>query len=103
LVLLISAISKSSLIPFFMGGLVFATPILLHGKFQVDIAWMNSIMELSYTEVMKVRNIFTGFKVYNFFGTPILYLYVALLTMAVLFLATCYLTYYTFRNHQIKG
>ncbi len=102
LVLLMSALSKSALIPFFSGGLVLAAPILLH-KSSVDISWLNRIIELSYSVVIMVINIFAEFRVYNFFGTPILYPYVALIVILVLSLATGYLTYYTFRNHQISS
>jgi hypothetical protein len=101
LILLMSSLSRSALIPFFFGGLVFATPIALF-KLGVHIVWINRLSELSYIEVMRVQNIFVNFKVYNFFGTPILYLEVILFVMAVLSIVNVWFTYYVFRHHQVN-
>jgi len=101
LVLLISSLSRSALIPLFAGGLVFATPIAFL-KLEVHIAWINRLSELSYSEVMRVKNIFKNFKVYDFFDYPIGYIQVALLVMAVLSIVSVLLTYYVFRHHQVN-
>lgn len=101
LVLLISSLSRLALIPLFVGGLVFATPIAWL-KLGVHIAWINRLSELSYSEVIRVKDIFKDFKVYNFFGTPVMYLEVVLLVMAVLSIVSVWLTYYVFRHHQVN-
>jgi hypothetical protein len=101
LVLLLSSLNRSALIPLFAGGLVFATPLTLL-NLGVHIAWINPLIELSYIEVMRVEDIFKDFKVYNFFGYPIAYLEVSLLVMAVLSMVSVWLTYYTFKHHQVS-
>ncbi len=101
LVLLISSVSRSALIPLFAGGVVFATPLALP-KLGINIAWLNRLCELSYSEVMRVKNLFITFKVYDFFGRPVMYLDVVLLAMVIYSIVSVWLTYYTFKRHQVS-
>ncbi|MCL4441866.1 MAG: ABC transporter permease, partial [Firmicutes bacterium] len=101
LILFLSSLSRSALIPLFAGGLVFATPLALL-KLGINIAWLNRLCELSYSEVMRVKNLFISFKVYDFFGRPVLYLDVVLLAVVVYSMVSVGLTYYTFKRHQVS-
>jgi len=102
LVLLISALSRSALIPFFTGGVFFSVPILLTSIFSVEIPWVLKMVEFSYTGLMKVTGFFTEFKVFNIAGFPVLYLNFALVLFTIVSFITLYLIYYSFRNHQIS-
>jgi hypothetical protein len=101
LVLLLSALSRTALIPFFAGSVILGAPILIDKILGVKPEWLNAAIKLSYVRVIQVSDLFSGFKVFNFFGTPIMYANVAVFTISSLSLVVIYFIYYSFRNHQV--
>jgi hypothetical protein len=101
LVLLLAALSRTALIPFFAGSVILGAPILIDKILGVKPEWLNAAIKLSYVRVIQVSDLFSGFKVFNFFGTPIMYANVAVFTISSLSLVVIYFIYYSFRNHQV--
>ncbi|MBE4909182.1 hypothetical protein IMZ08_14035 [Bacillus luteolus] len=81
LIVLISSISKNSLISFFVSLSIFAVPIIIDG-----VQWLETILAFSYTEVLRVQFLFNEFKTVDVFGYPISYPVFACLIMIMLLL-----------------
>ncbi|KLU62374.1 ABC-2 family transporter protein [Peptococcaceae bacterium CEB3] len=102
LVLLISALSRSNLIPFFIGGGIFALPILLRNVLGIKTAVTARIMDFSPTQLMIVQGLFHNFKAYNILGHPVLYPDLLLAVYTLVGIAAIVLTYKVFRDHQVR-
>ncbi|MFZ7132487.1 MAG: hypothetical protein ACOWWR_09050 [Eubacteriales bacterium] len=100
--LAISVITRHSLIPFFIGGGIFAFPELAE-SFIGDTGLLKTLTNFSYTIVMKVEALFMNFRAFNVLGFPVLYPVLAVVVMLLLSLTTVIFIYNVFRRHQVTG
>jgi hypothetical protein len=85
LIVLVSTLSKSTVISFFISGFLFGVPILAQSIMNVETIWVNKMLTLSLTNIMKVEELFMNFISYNVFGYPVLAPYVGIaIAVAVL-------------------
>lgn len=111
LVLALSSISKSLLIPFFIGGMVYILPVLIkiylpYPKGYSSYGskhWIETLENLSYVGVSKAYDLFNGFYTLNIFERPILYPYAAIVIMIILGILSTIFIYISFRRHQVKS
>lgn len=105
LVLAISSISKSVIIPFFIGVMIYLVPVPMY--YELDEPWMKPwgdvVRNFNYTFVAKVQSLFNSFKTLNIFGRPILYPYAAITIMIILGILSTIFIYFSFRRHQVKS
>lgn len=101
LVMFISSISRSSLISFFAGGIIFSYPVFLNVFIGNIKGFLAIIKDFSYTELIRVENLFKAFETYNILDHPILIANLMLILFTVLSLVIIVLIYRTFRNHQV--
>lgn len=101
LVMFISSISSSGLISFFAGGIIFSYPVFLNVFIGNIKGFLAIIKDFSYTELIRVENLFKAFETYNILGHPILIANLMLILFTVLSLVIIVLIYRTFRNHQV--
>jgi hypothetical protein len=91
LVMLISALSKNALIPFFICGCLIGLPMIFERMgvtFPAPFAW---IEDFNYTKLIRVFELFIGYKSYNIFGSPVLYLPVAIVVFSSYLSLCCFL------------
>lgn len=100
--LFISALSKNALIPFFTCGCVIgitagikAMDITLPGI----VSW---IVDFSYSELIRVKGLFSTYKTYDIFGHPILYANLIILTFLIVTVIIIGITFKVFKNHEVK-
>lgn len=102
-VMLVSALSKNVLIPFFTCGCLVG---LTAGLKAVDIvlpkpfSWLE---DFSYSELMRVSGLFSEYKTYNIFGHPMLYFPLAIVVFSIISIIILLLTLRIFKNHQIEN
>jgi hypothetical protein len=101
LVLLISALSRSSLNPFFIGGAVYGIPIFLGSILRIEASWARALVDFSYTQMVKVEQLFMTFRTFNVFGYPVLYVYLLYAVIALLSAAVLAGIYRVFRSRQV--
>ena len=100
-VLLISVFSRSPLIPFFIGGSVYGIPIFLNSVLRLEGAWVRALVEFSYTQSIKVEDLFLNFRAFNVFGFPVLYIYVLGAFILSISIAVLIGIYQGFRSRQV--
>ncbi|MBS4537663.1 hypothetical protein GOQ27_04260 [Clostridium sp. D2Q-11] len=108
LILAISSISKSVIIPFFMGVMLYLLPVFIDFETPDEMVyWYTPIMKIFksfyYSGIAQVRNLFDQFKTLNIFGYPILYPYAAVAIMIILGILSIVFIYFSFRRHQVKS
>lgn len=103
IVLLISVYSKNSIIPMVVGGGIFGFPLLLSQILGIQaekgLTWY--ILHFSYEELINVRNMFSYYKSFDFFGYPVLYANVMVTLFVIITIIAIYAIYKGFRNHQV--
>ena len=101
LVLLLSVFSRSSLIPFFTGGAVYAGPFFLTRVLNIEHELIQRLMDFSYSQLIMVEELFSNFHVINLFGMPVLYLYAIYFFFLLLSAVTIFLIYSGFAKRQV--
>lgn len=101
LILLLSAFSRSSLIPFFVGGAVYGGPFVLTSIFRIEFAFIQMLREYSYGELIMVEGMFRDFIVLNIFGRPVQYLYVMYILFLFISAALLFIIYPGFAKRQV--
>lgn len=101
IVMLVSAFCRHTIMSFLISGFIFGLPIAVRSIFDLPMPWLNKILEFSYTDVMRVEELFMEFKTINLFGQPILYPIVAIVVTIVLSMASVWLLYYTMRRKEV--
>ena len=81
-IVVISTISKSTVISFFVSGFLFGIPLLASNIMNNGTLWLNKVMKLTLTNMMKVEDLYMNFISVNLFGFPVLAPYVGI-TVAV--------------------
>lgn len=99
-VLLISALCRHTLLSFLISGFIFALPIAVRSIFDLPLPWLNKLLEFSFTDVMRVEELFITFQTINFFGFPVSYPSVAISVTIVLSAVSVYLLYQTMKRKE---
>ncbi len=94
LVLIISNITKSSMMTFFISGFIFVFPMLLQKIVGgANVWWKKPLISLSITEIFNAKAIYEVFSTINIFGQPLIYPYFILIYS--LLLGTLLVIFYT--------
>jgi ABC-type transport system involved in multi-copper enzyme maturation permease subunit len=101
LVLLISAWCRHTILSILVSGAIFSLPIAIVVFFKIDLGMYENILDFTYTNVMRVTDLFDRFEVLNLFGYPVLYAYAAIVVMAVLSIAATRLLLYTMKRREV--
>lgn len=108
LVVAVSSISKSVIIPFFAGLMIYFVPVFIDLETPDEMVyWYTPIMKIFknfyYSGIAQVRDLFDQFKTLNIFGYPLLYPYAAVIIMLILGTLSTIFIYISFRRHQVKS
>jgi hypothetical protein len=90
-ILLISALSKHSMISFFISGFVFINFVWIDFDAQSVVA--QKILNFTYYGLMKVNGLFKEFETINLFGYPLLYPLAAIVVIIILSVITIKILY----------
>ncbi len=101
IVLLLSFLTKNTMITFFVSSIIIATPALLQQLGTTD-GFLGYLTDFSFLKLMQVSTLFTQFQAYNLFDYPVLYPYLLFILFAVVTGLLIMLTYRLFRNQQIS-
>lgn len=100
-VLLVSSLSKTHVLTFFISTIVFIIPFMVDKVIAVKTPLADIITRFSYIWFMQVERLFSFFKVYNFLEHPVFYPVIAAVIMAFLVPFCWYYITKSFRNHSI--
>lgn len=98
-VLLVSALSRSSLISFFISAGIFVLPELISKVMHQP--WSETLLNFSYTGLLQVSRLFYQFLAYNVFGHPVLYPTLAFPIIIVISLIVTRVVYVVYGRHQV--
>jgi ABC-type transport system involved in multi-copper enzyme maturation permease subunit len=102
LVLLISVLSKSALIPFFTCGCLVGLTTIIKVMNLTLPGYFSWFVDFSYSELIRVEGLFSTFKTYNIFGYPMPYLNMMAVVAVCVSLVSIFLTFKVFRRHQVN-
>src|SRR5690625_1995066 len=101
LVLCLSHLSKNVLMTFFVSGSILALPHILR-LIGLDRGFFETFNLFSYLEFMRIERLFDQFKVFNFFGQPVLYSTYLIGLFGVVTLVLVGVLYYRSKHQQVK-
>lgn len=101
LILLLSVFSRSSLIPFFTGGVIYGGPVLT-SILGIEHELIQTIRNFSYGQFIMVEDMFSNFHVINLLGMPVLYLHVMYILFLLISVATIFIIYFSFARRQVR-
>jgi hypothetical protein len=102
LVLLVSALSKNVMVPFFACGCLVVLTTLIKTTFSaMSPKALMTFADFSYSELLRTQGLFENFKAYNIFGFPVLYLNLILMIYTIVTVIVVYLIYRLFPKHQV--
>ncbi|QFT90892.1 ABC-2 family transporter protein [Bacillus sp. THAF10] len=87
LIVLVSSVSKHSLISFFVCGALFGAPFLVVEMMNLP-QWIENTFIFSHIFTMNVERLFDFFKAVNLFGVPVLFPFVGVAIMVVVTLVS---------------
>lgn len=98
LALFVSSLSRSSFAAFLITlGIVFVPS----GFGLLNSEWLTSMSGFSFSALLFPGDLFRTYKAYNIFGYPVLHLDLVLVIYSVVSLILAYLTYISFKRHQV--
>ncbi|NFN86132.1 ABC transporter permease [Clostridium sporogenes] len=103
LILIISNITKSSMMTFFISGFIFAFPMILQKVVGMsNVWWKKPLISLSITQIINAREIYKVFSTINIFGQPLIYPYFILIYSLVLAILLTYFLHKRLKYEEIK-
>ncbi|MGO5067106.1 ABC transporter permease [Clostridium sp. LCP25S3_F8] len=103
LILIISNITKSSMMTFFISGFIFAFPMILQKVVGMsNVWWKKPLISLSITQIINAREIYKVFSTINIFGQPLIYPYFILIYSLVLAILLNYFLHKRLKYEEIK-
>lgn len=103
LILLISNITKSSMMTFFISGFIFVFPMLVEKFIGVaNVWWKKPLISLSITQIFNATKIYDVFSTINIFGQPLIYPYFILIYSIVLGTLLTYILHRKLKYEEIK-
>lgn len=101
-ILLISTISKTQILTFFIGVLVFVVPYLIDKATPMKTNPTELITRFSFSWFMQVEKIFNSYKTYDILDKPVLYP-IVIIGLAIIFIPFSYMCIdKTFKNHGMN-
>ena len=101
-VLLISSISKTQVLTFFICTVIFILPFMVDKVVAIKTPLADLITRFSYTWFMQVERLFSSFKVYNILEHPVFYPVIVIVLMVLLVpFCWCFIAK-SFKNHSIS-
>lgn len=97
LIVLISSISKSSLISFFTGASIYIAP-----EFLGSVEWLRTALNFSFLSIVRVQFLFTEYKALHIFGYPIIYPVFAVILMIVLSLIFVRVIFQVMKHKEVS-
>ncbi|MGA9225400.1 MAG: hypothetical protein WB217_03570, partial [Mesobacillus sp.] len=101
LIVLVSTLSKSTVISFFVSGFLFGVPILAQSIMNVETIWVNKMLTLTLTNIMKVEELFMNFNSYSVFGYPLLAPFAGIAIAVAVLVGTAVLSVVLIERKQI--
>ncbi|ABS40327.1 ABC transporter permease [Clostridium botulinum] len=103
LVLIISNITKSSMMTFFISGFIFVFPMLLQKIVGgANVWWKKPLISLSITEIFNAKAIYEVFSTINIFGQPLIYPYFILIYSLLLGTLLVYILHRRLKYEEIR-
>lgn len=100
IVLLVSSICRSIITSLFVGGTIWALPLIIEQY--TYMTQKPKVLDYSLTQIIKAEPLFTQFKTLNLLGYPVLYPYFVLAIYIMLLPIIIYFIYFTFTTKQIQ-
>ncbi|EJP6472159.1 ABC transporter permease [Clostridium botulinum] len=103
LILIISNITKSSMMTFFISGFIVAFPMILQKVVEMsNVWWKKPLISLSITQIINAREIYKVFSTINIFGQPLIYPYFILIYSIFLGIILVYILHIRLKYEEIK-
>ncbi|MBO0524587.1 ABC transporter permease [Clostridium botulinum] len=103
LILIISNITKSSMMTFFISSFIFAFPMILQKVVGMsNVWWKKPLISLSVTQIINAREIYKVFSTINIFGQPLIYPYFILIYSIFLGTILVYILHRRLNYEEIK-
>ncbi|MBO0585674.1 ABC transporter permease [Clostridium botulinum] len=103
LILIISNITKSSMMTFFISSFIFAFPMILQKVVGMsNVWWKKPLISLSVTQIINAREIYKVFSTINIFGQPLIYPYFILIYLFFLGTILVYILHRRLNYEEIK-
>jgi ABC-type transport system involved in multi-copper enzyme maturation permease subunit len=100
-IVIVSMISRSSMISLFGAGVVFGLPVFVESMLGMEDGWVNKLLTYSLTNIMKVEGLYMKFKSVSLFGVPVIAPYVGIAISIVVLGLTVYLTRFLIVRKQV--
>jgi hypothetical protein len=101
-VMLVSSISKTQVLTFFICTIVFILPFMVDKVIAIKTPLADLITRFSYTWFMQVERLFSSFKVYNILEHPVFYPVIVVVLLIFLVPFCWYFIAKSFKNHSIS-
>ncbi|WP_042454717.1 ABC transporter permease [Neobacillus dielmonensis] len=100
-IVVISTLAKSSVLSFFLSGLLYGVPIVAQSIMSVDIRWVDRLLTFTLTNIMKVEALYMNFITVNISNYPILLPYVGVVVCMVTLVIAVFLSMSLIKRKQI--
>ncbi|WHY67511.1 hypothetical protein [Neobacillus sp. SuZ13] len=100
-IVVVSTLSKSTVISFFISGFLFGIPLLAKSIMTIDTIWISKIFRFTLTNIMKVEDLYMNFISLNFWGYPVLVPYVGIVVTVVILTLSIFITRWQIIKKQI--
>ncbi|MFJ5714511.1 ABC transporter permease subunit [Neobacillus sp. NPDC093127] len=104
IVVFISAVSKKVIVSVLASGVIFGLPLALDTVLDyggTKKVWVDRFISFSIYQFMKVKELFVGFRTYNFFGYPVLQPILAIVLSIFTIIIFWYMTKWILKKKQI--
>ena len=101
-VLLVSTLSKTRIVTFFIGVFTFVVPFLVDNAIPMKKTLADLVVKFSCSWAMQGAKLFKSYRTYDFFDNPVLYPIVVIGLLVVLLPVFCIAIDKTFKNHGMN-
>lgn len=103
LILTLSSVFKNVLLPFFIGGCLFALTLACSTLLYRAIPdYLRKISDFSFSQLLRAAPLFEDYQTYNIFGHPVSYLALMIVLFAAVSSAAAVFSAQAFSRHQVK-
>jgi ABC-type transport system involved in multi-copper enzyme maturation permease subunit len=99
IVLLFSSLNRVSVVSFFISAGILVLPEFISKITSKD--WAQTVMNFSYTGLLRVSGLFQSFIAYNVFGYPLLYPILVIALAILISIPIVWLIYFVYCRHQV--
>ncbi|MFJ5763149.1 hypothetical protein ACIQAA_29350 [Neobacillus sp. NPDC093182] len=101
-IVIISILSNSTVISFFVSGFLFGIPILIDSIMDMPQQWIKDVMRYTLTNIIKVEELFMDFITLNVFGYTVLAPYLGIAFSVVILVLSVILAKFLIVKKQIE-